>query len=168
MSRALGHAFWRKYRAELRDQRFPGGSCEATRRTDLQAFHLSCPDVLIGHVPQDQAGESGSRSGSGRASATMVDAARQLANGAVVAGINQRRSPGSTQASAIMATVSATGAAIGTQFSALIAFHPLGGRGHRGAADRLLGDAAENPSGDAAAANLATTYRRQITKPFSS
>jgi hypothetical protein len=59
--------------AEVPDRRFLGGNREAPGGANFEPFDLSRPDRLIGPVPEDQRGDSGSHACSRGAGATVVD-----------------------------------------------------------------------------------------------
>src|SRR5665213_3329289 len=68
-----GYALWREDFAELRNQRFPADLRKMLGGADFQSFDLGRPDVLVGHVPQDQRRDSGPQAGGSGPGAAMVD-----------------------------------------------------------------------------------------------
>ena len=68
-----GSVLRREDMAEVRDQRFPGDGRQALGGADLHSCDLCRPYRLIGHVPEDQHGDSGSQACSRGARATVVD-----------------------------------------------------------------------------------------------
>ena len=59
--------------AELLDQRFPADLRKMLGGADFQSFDLGRPDVLVGHIPQDQCREPCPQAGGGGPGAAMVD-----------------------------------------------------------------------------------------------
>ncbi len=55
-----GHVLRLEDSAEVPDQRFPGGGGQASGTADLHSFDLGCPQRLVGNVPEDHHGDSGS------------------------------------------------------------------------------------------------------------
>ena len=73
ISRARATYSGARMRAEVRDQRFPGGAREAPGGTDFEPFDRSCPESADRTRPKDQRGDSGSQACGRGARATVVD-----------------------------------------------------------------------------------------------